>query len=87
MTINEMVKEMEVRNRRLSEIAREFKFKNKEKYEVLKTQQKHTNEWAFHLTQRVITNYKKAQIEKWWRQSKVALGRAERLYEVYKAGK
>ena len=81
MTINEMIKEMENNLREISMIRRELKFKKSDRYEVLKRVMSHTDEWAVYLTQRVITNYRKPQIEGWYKQSKVALKRAKRVLE------
>jgi hypothetical protein len=79
MKVNEMIKAMEANHKELMEMFREYKFKDKVKFEILENQQKHTKDWVIHLKHRVITNYRKPQIERWYRQSNIALNRARRL--------
>ena len=79
MTINEMIKAMEKTNRELKALGTELKYKQPEKFILFERCIKHNSEWAFYLTQRVITNYKKDQITSWFKQSKIAVKRIERL--------
>jgi hypothetical protein len=79
MTINEMVNEMEKNYKAIMEIRTELDYRQKEKVEPFKRCMKHFTEWAFMLTQRVITNHKKAEITVWYKQSCVALRHAKRI--------
>ncbi|MGG1571651.1 hypothetical protein [Fictibacillus sp. NRS-1165] len=79
MTIEKMIKEMETTLKEIKKIGLELKHKNPDKKEILNRVLKHSDDWAFHLTQRVIGNYRKPQIEKWYKQSKVSLKHAKRV--------
>lgn len=82
MFINQMIDEMEKTYKKINEIGLELKYKEPAKYELFKMRMKHSSEWAFHLTQRVITNYKKAEITSFYKQSQIALKRIERVRDL-----
>jgi hypothetical protein len=79
MTIDQMINEMENTLKEIKEIGFEIKFKQNEKLEIFTRVMKHNQEWAFELTQRVITNKRKADITKFYKQSQVALKHAKRV--------
>jgi hypothetical protein len=82
MTINEMVKQMENNLKEINAIRKELKFKKDRKHlmPVFERVIKHcVMEWYTMLTQRVITNYKKAEIQRWLKQSEICLNRVKRV--------
>lgn len=85
MTINEMIKEMEQNGKEVAVIGRELRMRKSPLYDILVRQQKYTQEFAIALRDRVVSNYRKAQITEWYRESKVAVRRARRIMDQYKA--
>jgi len=82
MTINEMVKQMENNLKEINAIRKELKFKKDRKHlmPVFERVIGHcVMDWYVALTQRVITNYKKAEIQRWLKQSEIALNRVKRV--------
>lgn len=82
MTINEMVKQMENNLKEISAIRKELKFKKDRKHllPIFERVIGHcVMEWYEMLTQRVIINYKKADIQRWLKQSEICLNRVKRV--------
>ena len=73
---------MEQTSKKIKAIGTELKYKNPAKYELFVMRMKHSSEWAFMLEQRVITNYKKAEITTWYKQSKIAMQRVQRVVDM-----